>query len=146
LQARAREHGCVLIATRSWPGADVVLERTSIQWLGLGQGRGRLKWQRAAFRTTGRGKAARPKSWEMVFPPMSQLTEQQVQAAAELYQLKQEATARHRTTRAEPRHNPVPANRQPAKGPENDLWANTVPNQPPDHWSSRTEQTRGQRK
>jgi hypothetical protein len=77
---------------------------------------------------------------------MSQLTEHQVQAAAEQYQLKQEAAARHRTARAEPGHDPVPANRHPAPGPENDLWANIVPNQPPDHWSSRTEQARGQRK
>jgi len=145
LQARARERGCVLIATRPAPGADVVLERTSVEWLGLGQGRGRLKWQHARFRTTGRGKSSRPTSWEMVFPPLSQLTDQQVQAAIDLYHLKQQTAASTPTARAEPRHDPLPANTPPAKQPDGDLWSNIVPNRPPDP-RSLTEQPRGQRK
>lgn len=120
LQARARERGCVLIPTTPWPGSDLVLERTSVRWTGLGQGRGRLKRQHATFRVTGRGRAAKEKTLELMFPPASI-------AGPEPEPL-------YRPSRAEePRpRGSVPENRQPVRAiEENPLWANVVPNEPP---------------
>lgn len=117
LQARARERGCVLVPTRAWPGSDLVLERTSSRWTGLGKGRGRLRRQHATFRVTGRGRATREKTFDMMFPPASI-------AGPEPQPIRLPPVVE-----PEPRGS-IPENRQPARG-ENPLWANIVPNEPP---------------
>ncbi|MFF5079427.1 hypothetical protein ACFY36_20410 [Actinoplanes sp. NPDC000266] len=66
LQSRARDRGAVLVPTRRWPGADVVLEVTGRRWEGLSRGRGRLKRQRLTVTAGGRGKAARPRTADIV--------------------------------------------------------------------------------
>lgn len=119
LQARAREKGCVLVPTRPWPGADLIIERTGIRWAGLGHGRGRLRRQHATFTVRGRGRAARPKTLEMLFPPVSIAGPEQ----EPIY-----------VPAAERPRGKVPANRAPARGEENPLWVNIVPNEPPPGW------------
>jgi hypothetical protein len=121
LQARAREKGCVLIPTSRWPNADVVLERTSIRWTGLRKGRGRLRRQHATFQVTGRGRAAKAKTLELMFPPES-IAGPEPQPIP----VPQAEPAPLRGT--------VPENRQPVRGEENALWANIVPNEPPPGW------------
>ena len=70
LMARARERQSVLITTRPWPGCDLVIERTSLAWTGLGQGHGRLRQQTATLRATGRGRAARPREASLHLQPV----------------------------------------------------------------------------
>jgi hypothetical protein len=123
LQARSREKGCVLVPTMRWPGADLVIERTATNWMGLGQGRGRLRRQHATFRVSGRGRAARPKTFEMTFPPPSIRGEEPVQLVPVV-----DLAARR--VPLEPQDQ-TPENRKPARGEENPLWANIVPNEPP---------------
>lgn len=120
LQARAREKGCVLIPTLRWPNADVVLERTSIRWRGLRMGGGRLKRQDATFTVSGRGRAAREKTLELTFPPVSIAGP--------------EPEPIHLPPAVEKPRSSIPENRLPAPGPVNDLWANIVPNEPPPGW------------
>jgi len=119
LRARAREKGAVLIPVSRWPGADVVIERTVVRWTGLGQGRGRLRRQHATFTVSGRGRAARTKTLELMFPPES-ISGPEPQP---LY-------VPPAVVKPEPRGS-IPENRRPAPGPEIDLWANIVPNEPP---------------
>jgi hypothetical protein len=122
LQARAREKGCVLVPTRLWPGSDLVLERTAIRWTGLRPGGGRLRRQHATFQVTGRGRAARPKTLELMFPPES-IAGPEPQPVY--------GTPAKRQPR--PRGS-IPENRRSTPGPISDLWANIVPNEPPPGW------------
>jgi hypothetical protein len=69
--ARARARGCVLIPTQAWPGCDLTLDVITRTWVGLGQGRGRLRHQNVTLRAVGRGRAARPRHTETCLPPPS---------------------------------------------------------------------------
>jgi hypothetical protein len=71
LTARARERGCVVVPTRPWPGCDLVIERITQSWTGLGHGRGRLRRQQVTLRAAGRGRAARPRTAALQMPPPS---------------------------------------------------------------------------
>ncbi|GGN39090.1 hypothetical protein FHR83_006797 [Actinoplanes campanulatus] len=62
LSARARQKGAVLIPTRAWTGAEVVLEVTGRRWHGLRDGGGRLRDSQIDVRAAGRGRAVRPKT------------------------------------------------------------------------------------
>jgi hypothetical protein len=66
LKARARERGCVLVPLAAWPGADLTLEVTGRRWEGLRQGSGRLKRQHLEVTAVGRGRAARPRTGQIV--------------------------------------------------------------------------------
>lgn len=72
LQARAREHGTVLVPVSAWPAADLVLEVTGRRWEGLRQGRGRLCRQILDVLASGRGAAAKPRSATLALgdPPL----------------------------------------------------------------------------
>jgi hypothetical protein len=118
LQARARDRGCVLVPTRAWPNSDLVLERTARRWTGLRQGRGRLKRQYASFTVTGRGRASKPKAWEVSFPPESLVGPEPQPWPAW-------------TEPALPAQDSTPLYRRPAQGEENPLWANITRNDPP---------------
>lgn len=120
LQARARERGCVLVPARQWPGADLVLERTAIRWTGPGQGRGRLRRQHATFQVSGRGRAARAKTLELVFPPESI-------AGPEPQPIRLPERERPQP----PPRSTIPENRLPARGEENPLWSDPRPSDPP---------------
>lgn len=69
LGARVRERGGVLVALGAWEGADVRLAVTHRQWLGLGDGHGRLRACRMEVVAEGRGAAARPRRAELWLPP-----------------------------------------------------------------------------
>lgn len=111
LAARARQKGSILLTTRSWPGADLALEVTGRRWHGLGAGRGRLRYCELDIRSVGRGRAVRPKV----------------------------ATIKFGDTRPPAIIPPAPEPAPAPSGPENPLWANLVPNQPPkDSWAALT--------
>jgi hypothetical protein len=59
LSAAARAKGCVLLVAGDWPGAQVQLSVVERDWIGLGQGRGRLRARRVTVDCGGRGAAAR---------------------------------------------------------------------------------------
>lgn len=71
LMARARQRGCVLIPTSPWPHSDLVIERISQNWTGIGAGHGRLKQQTVSLRAVGRGRAGRPRTATLQLPPPS---------------------------------------------------------------------------
>ncbi len=54
LAARARESGCVVIATGRWPGAHLQLSVEGSRWGGLGAGEGRLRARDVSVAITGR--------------------------------------------------------------------------------------------
>jgi hypothetical protein len=134
LQARAREKGCVLVPTGRWPGSDLVVERTAVEWAGLGKGRGRLRWQKATFQASGRGKAARTRTLEMIFPPLSVLRDQG-RLAADAVGVRWESPllrppvwqSRDETSTQDT----SPQNRRSASGDEHLMWSNLQPNEPP---------------
>jgi hypothetical protein len=111
LQARARERGCVLVAAQKWPHADLVIERTERRWSGLRQGRGRLRRQYATFTVTGRGRAARPRTWEVQFPPVSLAGPEPPSAEELVAQLG-----------PPPPRAVAPARPAPTEAPKADLW------------------------
>ncbi|MFG2000741.1 hypothetical protein ACGFNU_16515 [Spirillospora sp. NPDC048911] len=56
LTALARKHGCVLTVTgHDWPGTAVRLRIDQAEWIGLGDGHGRLRGRRARIVAEGRG-------------------------------------------------------------------------------------------
>ncbi|GAA2611339.1 hypothetical protein SMC26_41545 [Actinomadura fulvescens] len=56
LSALARKHGCVLTVTgHDWPGTAVRLRVDQAEWIGLGEGHGRLRGRRAQIVAEGRG-------------------------------------------------------------------------------------------
>lgn len=57
LSARARERSVLLVSTRPWPGANVVLTAEASRWSGVGRGEGRLRERVLAVRRQGRGAA-----------------------------------------------------------------------------------------
>ncbi|MFE0457801.1 hypothetical protein ACFW1A_00905 [Kitasatospora sp. NPDC058965] len=59
LSAAARSKGCVLLVAGQWPGAQVQLSVVERDWIGLRQGRGRLRARRITVDCGGRGAAAR---------------------------------------------------------------------------------------
>jgi hypothetical protein len=60
LATRARERGAVLlVAGAGWPGPDVHLSTTRVDWTGLDAGHGYLRARRMAVRAEGRRDAAR---------------------------------------------------------------------------------------
>jgi hypothetical protein len=71
LSARARERGTTLLLTsaggkRAWPeGPDLQLTVTQATWHGLGQGHGHLRARQVHLETTGRRRAARPRSADL---------------------------------------------------------------------------------
>jgi len=69
LSARARERRTVLIPTQVWPGGDLVIEKVTQRWTGLGNGRGRLRRCEVDLRSVGRGKAVRPRTATLNWPP-----------------------------------------------------------------------------
>jgi hypothetical protein len=68
LMNRARQRGCVLLATTSWPSCDLTIELTGRKWIGLGEGHGRLRHQEMTLRAVGRGRAARPRTATVTMP------------------------------------------------------------------------------
>jgi hypothetical protein len=54
LAARARQRGTVLLALGSWPGADMELSCSDVQWRGLDAGAGRLRSRRVEVQLRGR--------------------------------------------------------------------------------------------
>lgn len=142
LQARARERGCVLLPTRPWPGSDLVMERTAVEWAGLGRGRGRLRWQKGTFRTSGRGKAVRPGTLEMVFPPQSVLIGQRRLSAETLAVPWGSPLLEPPVWRAQSQPtagDTMPASRRPTESAEYSMWADLQPNDPPGLKSRRGE-------
>ena len=59
LSARTRHRGAVLLATGTWPGADLELTQEVSGWSGLGDGHGHLTTREVHIRATGRGSAIR---------------------------------------------------------------------------------------
>jgi hypothetical protein len=68
LTARARSRGAVLVPTRPWPGADLVLTATAHSHVGLGEGHGRIEGYQLTVRAEGRGSAARPRDVTLPVP------------------------------------------------------------------------------
>jgi hypothetical protein len=68
LSARARHRGAVLIAAGVWPGADLELCCTELNWAGLGDGRGYLAEGELVISAAGRGAAARYRERTVVLP------------------------------------------------------------------------------
>jgi hypothetical protein len=68
LAARARQRGAVLVALGAWPGADVELSCTDVQWQGIGAGAGRLSGRRVRVRLRGRGVTPSGRSAGMLLP------------------------------------------------------------------------------
>lgn len=54
LAARARERGCVVVASGPWPGAHVHLTVETSRWEGLGAGEGRLRERHVTVAVAGR--------------------------------------------------------------------------------------------
>jgi hypothetical protein len=134
LQARAREKGCVLVPTGRWPGSDLVMERTAVEWAGLGKGRGRLKWQKATFQASGRGRAARPRTLEMIFPPLSVLRDQgrlAGEAVGVPWGSPLLSPPVWRSPDETASEDTRPQNRRPAPADEHPMWSNLQPNEPP---------------
>lgn len=71
LISRTRQRGAVLITTREWPGCDLTVRVTERRWHGLGIGQGRLRRQELTLTASGKGRAARPTTAQIVFPPPS---------------------------------------------------------------------------
>ncbi|MEZ0449088.1 hypothetical protein [Cellulomonas sp. ICMP 17802] len=68
LSARARDRGSVLLSTRDWPGAGVVLTVESGRWTGIDAGEGRLRTHEIRLVRTGRGSAAVPRALDLTLP------------------------------------------------------------------------------
>jgi hypothetical protein len=68
LVSRARERGSVLLASGTWPGADVVLTAERGRWSGVGAGDGRLRTCELRVTRTGRGSAGVRQSVELTLP------------------------------------------------------------------------------
>jgi hypothetical protein len=68
LAARARQRGSVLLALGPWPGADVELSCTDVQWQGVGAGNGRLCARRARVQLRGRGVAPGGRRSHLLLP------------------------------------------------------------------------------
>jgi hypothetical protein len=69
LAARARQRGSVLLAIGAWPGADVELSCTDVQWQGLGAaGGGRLCARRSRIRLRGKGVAPGGRTAHLLLP------------------------------------------------------------------------------
>lgn len=72
LTARARQRGAVLLALGPWPGADVELSCTDVQWRGVGTGAdggsGRLCARRARVWLRGRGIASAGRTARLLLP------------------------------------------------------------------------------
>lgn len=68
LAARARQHGAVLLALGSWPGADLELSCGRGAWAGLGSGAGRLRSRTVEVHLAGRGVAARGRRARLRLP------------------------------------------------------------------------------
>lgn len=68
LMDRARRRGCVLLPTSPWPRCDLTIELTGRRWVGLGAGRGRLRYQEMTLRAVGRGRAAHARTATMAIP------------------------------------------------------------------------------
>jgi hypothetical protein len=104
----------VLLTTRAWPGADLALEATERRWHGLKTGRGRLRYCQLDVRSSGRGRAVRPKTATITLGDTRPL----VRVPA-----------------------PPSATDEPAT-PENPLWATVEPSQSPDNpWQELTQRT-----
>jgi len=70
LAARARQRGSVLLALGPWPGADVELSCTDVQWQGIGAGSGRLCARRARVELRGRGVAPGGRRSHLLLPAL----------------------------------------------------------------------------
>jgi hypothetical protein len=68
LAARARQRGAVLLALGPWPGADVELGCTDVQWQGVGAGSGRLCARRVRVQLRGRGVAPGDRRAHLLLP------------------------------------------------------------------------------
>jgi len=68
LVARARQRGAVLVALGPWPGSDVELSCTAVQWHGLDAGAGRLCARRVRVQLRGRGVAPSGCSTRLLLP------------------------------------------------------------------------------
>ncbi|MCP2323658.1 hypothetical protein HDA40_002165 [Hamadaea flava] len=69
LAARARQRGAVIVPFGpGWPGADLMIERATARWHGLGMGHGRLRWMEADYVARGRGSAMRPRRCTISLP------------------------------------------------------------------------------
>lgn len=68
LEARARQRGAVLLALGAWPGADLVLGCSQVEWRGVAHGAGRLRSRCAMVRSTGRGTGASGREAELLLP------------------------------------------------------------------------------
>ncbi|MFJ2191555.1 hypothetical protein ACIOJE_27100 [Kitasatospora sp. NPDC087861] len=68
LAAHLRRAGTILITPGPWPGAQLRLEVTAKEWIGLGDGWGQLDGRRVEVRASGRGSAARPRRAELWLP------------------------------------------------------------------------------
>jgi len=71
LAARARERGAVLVVAggaATWPEADVRLAVARSEWVGLGEGCGRLRGRRVEVVAGGRGSAARERRVALWLP------------------------------------------------------------------------------
>jgi hypothetical protein len=62
LEAVARRHGSVLVVAGEWPGAQARLLVADAQWVGIGDGHGRLQARRAQVIASGRGAGERLRS------------------------------------------------------------------------------------
>lgn len=134
LQARAREKGCVLVPTGRWLGSDLVMECATVEWAGLGKGRGRLKWQKATFKVSGRGKAARTRTLEMIFPPLSVLRDQgrlAVDAVGVPWGSPLLSSPVWRSPDDTTTQGTTRQNRRAAPADEHPMWSNLQPNEPP---------------
>ncbi|MCE0767149.1 hypothetical protein LWC35_30215 [Pseudonocardia kujensis] len=68
LAARARQRGAVLLALGAWPGADLALDCTQVEWRGVARGAGRLRSRCAVVRSSGRGTGASGRETELLLP------------------------------------------------------------------------------
>lgn len=68
LAARARQRGAVLLALGPWPGADVELGCSDVEWQGISAGSGRLCSRRARVQLRGRGVAPGGRRAHLLLP------------------------------------------------------------------------------
>ncbi|MDH6709915.1 hypothetical protein P3T27_006664 [Kitasatospora sp. MAA19] len=68
LAAHLRRAGTVLLTPGPWPGAQLRLEVTAKEWIGLGDGYGQLTARRAEVQAVGRGPSARPRRAQLWLP------------------------------------------------------------------------------
>lgn len=137
LKARARERGCILVPTAAWAGSDLVMQVTGRQWTGLGQGGGRLRQQQLKVTATGRGRAARPKTAQVTLGAPAPALDLPPLVIDKFAPTETTVDRAHNRAHNEPAAGSVPENRLVAPGPEIDLWANFVPNDPPWERTSR---------